>query len=214
MTEPNKLDGASRHEAVLGVVKRVTAVLLVFATLILFAGAVLLPLHGWYSQYEQRLEQALATKARLKAVADYGVADGSRTDGAAISTYAGDFLAGAEDALIMANLQTRLRALVVSRNCEFSSARTLSPKSVDGLTYLGVKIQLKGDLRDVQHIVHGIETAAPFLFIERAHLRLDERRALAGGASTDVVPRLQAELDVYGARGPGPPPVALPGKSR
>ena len=126
------------------------------------------------------------------------------SDKAGIAKYLGDFLPGSEAALMMADLQTRLRTLVIARNSELSSAQVLPLRSIDGLTYLGVRIQLRGHLRDVHAIVHTIETAMPFLFIERVQLRLEDLRIVPAGSSQTAVPRLLADIDAFGAKWPLP----------
>jgi hypothetical protein len=180
------------------------AALLLLAALVSATCGVILPVGSWYSENQERISDILAALPRLRAVAEYEGAPDVVSDKAAITTYRADFLPGSEDALIMADLQTRLRGLVIARNSELSSAQVLPPRTIDGLTYLGVRIQLRGQLRDVHAIVHSIETATSFLFIERTQLRLEDLRIAPAGASQTAAPRLLADIDVFGAKWPLP----------
>lgn len=181
--------------------RRVAALLLLVGMMSLLCGA-LVPVWWWYWDNQDRISDIRAALPRLRAVAHYeGVMDAA-SDKAGIAQYLGDFLPGSEDALMMADLQTRLRTLVVARSSELSSAQVLPPRSIDGLTYLGVRIQLRGQLRDVQAILHTIETATPFLFIERVQLRLEDLRVAPAGSTQTAVPRLLADIDVFGAKWP------------
>jgi hypothetical protein len=122
--------------------------------------------------------------------------------------YRGDFLAGPEDAIIVADLQTRLSALIAARNAELSSARALPSKTRDGLEYLGLGLQIRAEMKSVQEILHAIESGTPLLFVERADLRLDERGAAAGRArNAESIAPMVLEIAVYGAKWPGPPPL-------
>jgi Type II secretion system (T2SS), protein M subtype b len=121
-----------------------------------------------------------------------------------LDRYRGDFLAGPEDAIIIAELQTRLSSLITARNAELSSARALPPKSRDGLEFLGLGLQIRAEMKSIQDVLHAIETGTPLLFVERADLRLDERGAAAGRArNAEAVAPMVLEIAVYGAKWPG-----------
>jgi hypothetical protein len=130
-------------------------------------------------------------------------------------SYRGEFLAGPEDAIIIADLQTRLSALIAAHKAELSSARALPSKSRDGLEYLGLGLQIRGEMKSIQEVLHAIETGTPLLFVERADLRLDERRATAGGArNAESLAPMTLEIAVYGAKWPGPMPVSGGAKAK
>jgi hypothetical protein len=128
---------------------------------------------------------------------------GADTSASDLDRYRGDFLVGPEDAIIIADLQTRLSALITARNAELSSARALPSKTRDGLEYLGLGLQIRGEMKSIQDILYAIETAAPLLFVERADLRLDERGVPAGRArAAESVAPMVLEVAVYGAKWP------------
>jgi hypothetical protein len=121
-----------------------------------------------------------------------------------LDRYREDFLAGPEDAIIVAELQTRLSSLIAARNAEVSSARALPPKSRDGLEYLGLGLQIRAEMKSIQDVLHAIETGTPLLFVERTDLRLDERGTAAGRARNPAaVAPMVLEIAVYGAKWPG-----------
>ena len=113
----------------------------------------------------------------------------------------------------MADLQTRLRSLITARNAELSSARALQPKSRDGLEYLGLALQIRAEMKNIQEVLHAIETGVPLLFVERADLRLDERGAAAGRArNAESIAPMPLEIAVYGAKWPSITPT--PGSAK
>jgi hypothetical protein len=130
-----------------------------------------------------------------------------------LDRYRGDFLAGPEDAIIIAELQTRLSSLIAARNAELSSARALPPKSRDGLEYLGLGLQIRAEMKSIQEVLQAIETGTPLLFVERADLRLDERGVAAARArNAESIAPMTLEIAVYGAKWPGLTPA--PGSTK
>lgn len=191
--------------------RRLLAVTALIVVLLGLAGVVGLPLQRWYQANDDQLEESRRLIARLRAIAAPPPTTAPQTE--SWQAYAPDFLSGAEDTLITADLQTKLRTLVVGHNAELSSVRVLPPKSLNGLTYLGLNLQLRGELKDLQQILHAIDMQTPVLIIDRAHLRIEESQVqmvttIAAGT------RLFADIDVSGARWPGPPLPAQPAAPR
>jgi hypothetical protein len=161
------------------------------------------PIKGWYDENDQAITDGIRLLAGLKSVIAQGRQAGSELSASDLDRYRGDFLAGPEDAIIVADLQTRLRSLITARNAELSSARALPPKSRDGLEYLGLGLQIRAEMKSIQEVLHAIETGTPLLFIERADLRLDERGvAAARGRNAESVAPMTLEIAVYGAKWP------------
>ncbi len=166
---------------------------------------VLMPLkltRDYAQDLDDRLADALAARAKLQSIVQAleGIPETTTLDHT--EKYAGDFLKGEQDSLILAELQTRLRAIVVGKNSELATARTLPPKAIGSQQYLGLRLQVHGELPDVQGILHSIEYGRPVLFIDRFTMRLLERR---GATLDDRPPQLFAEIDVYGAKWPEQP---------
>jgi Type II secretion system (T2SS), protein M subtype b len=135
-----------------------------------------------YDENDHAIADGIGLLAGLKSVIVQGRQVGAERSASDLERYRGDFLAGPEDAIIVADLQTRLRSLITARNAELSSARALQPKSRDGLEYLGLALQIRAEMKSIQEVLHAIETGTPLLFVERVDLRLDERGAAAARA--------------------------------
>src|SRR5258707_1673485 len=162
------------------------------------------PIKRRYDENDQAITDGIRLLAGFKSVIAQGRQAGSEPNASALERYHGDFLAGPEDAIIVADLQTRLRSLITARNAELSSARALQPKSRDGLEYLGLALQIRAEMKSIQEVLHAIETGTPLLFVERADLRLDERGAAAARArNPESIAPMTLEIAVYGANWPG-----------
>lgn len=139
-----------------------------------------------------RLQQAAAAARASLAALD---AQGSQIS----SSY---FLAGTDVPLIAADLQNRLRALAQANNIEMNSAYVLPVKTSGANQYIGVRVLLRGEIADVQRVLHVVETGAPLLFVERATLRIDTWPLNSTDPTRSGAPALVAELDIFGARLP------------
>jgi general secretion pathway protein M len=165
------------------------------------------PITSRYYENDQAIADRIRLLAGFKSAIAQGRQDGSDTGGSDLERYRGDFLAGPEDAIILADLQTRLRSLITARNAELSSARALPPKSRDSLEYLGLGLQIRAEMKSIQEVLHAIETGRPLLFVERTDLRLDERGAAAARArNAESIAPMTLEIAVYGAKWPSVAP--------
>ena len=162
------------------------------------------PIMKRYDENDQIIADGIRLLAGFRSTIVQGREASVQMSAGDLDRYRGDFLAGPEDAIIIAELQTRLSSLITARNAELSSARALPPKSRDGLEYLGLGLQIRAEMRSIQDVLHAIETGTPLLFVERTDLRLDERGAAAGRArSAESVAPMVLEIVVYGAKWPG-----------
>jgi hypothetical protein len=169
------------------------------ALLWLFA---LAPIKSWYDDNDQAISDGIHALALLKSVAAELRQARPDLSPDSLERYRGDFLAAAEDPIILAELQTRLSSLIAARAGELNSAQSLQAKAKDGLDYLGLRLQFRAEMKSVQEILHAIETGTPLLFVERAALRLDDRGGADRGKGADSVAPMSVEVDVYGAKWP------------
>jgi hypothetical protein len=173
------------------------------------------PIKTWHDENDQAIADGIRLLAGFKSVIARDRQPGAASGASDLERYRGDFLAGPEDAIILADLQSRLRSLITARNAELSSARALAPKSRDGLEYLGLGLQIRAEMKSIQEVLHAIETGTPLLFVERADLRLDERGAAAARTrNTESIAPMTVEIAVYGAKWPGLTPAPGGAKAR
>jgi hypothetical protein len=163
------------------------------------------PIMKRYGDNDRAIADGVRLLAGFRSVIVQSRQPSVETSASDLDRYREDFLAGPEDAIIVADLQTRLSALIAAHNGELSSARALPAQTHDGLAYLGLGLQIRAEMKSVQEILHAIETGRPLLFVERADLRLDERGAAAGRArNVESIAPMVLDIAVYGAKWPGP----------
>ena len=115
------------------------------------------------------------------------------------------FLEGTNDALLAAQLQSRVKALVEAAHGELKSTQVLPVQDEGRYRRIAVRAQMTLDLTGAQQVLYGIETNSPLLFLDNVdlHSHIEGRRRESGSPS----PSLDLRFDVYGyRRGAGPAP--------
>lgn len=107
------------------------------------------------------------------------------------------FLEGTNDALVAAQIQNRIKALVETAHGELKSTQALPVQEEGKYRRITIRAQMTLDTEAAQRVLYGIETASPLLFLDnldmRAHLGAERRHE---HATED--PPLDVRLDVYG----------------
>ncbi|BAM91974.1 exported hypothetical protein [Bradyrhizobium oligotrophicum S58] len=173
-------------------------ILFVFANLGilgLIVWGLVMPIEAVFAERDLRIQDQQRLLARLRAV----VAQASHIEALSSETesqfQSGEFLTGANDNVIAADLQTRLKAILGNAGAQSRAIQSLPGRTVDLIRYSGVRVDLSGPLPAVMRVVHAIESAKPYLFVSSASLKGGS--ALRQGAAEE--PMLQGQLDVYGA---------------
>jgi hypothetical protein len=173
------------------------APLAVLAALIILAAGYW-PALGMIGDLQARIVSQRETLARLNSEIAVRQAGIGSSDGR-VSPFTADFFTGGSESLVVAGLQNRLRDLAIARNVDLNSANNLPSRTEGGVTYLGLHLILRGEIKDIQQVLHVIETGRPLLFVSRASLRLDSWPITSNDPARNGQPALVAELDVFGA---------------
>lgn len=104
------------------------------------------------------------------------------------------FLAKSE-AIAAAALQARVASFAAANRVTLRSARPLQRREEEDAVLIGMRVHLSGELRSMQHILHTIENAIPFMFIEAAQMTGGPNRPPAG-QSPELM--MDVQLDIYG----------------
>jgi hypothetical protein len=102
----------------------------------------------------------------------------------------GEFLAGANDGVVGADLQTRLKAITEAGGARLHLVQTLPSVRTGTIKYIGARIELVGTLATIHRAIYAVESEKPYLFITAATLKI---------SSTNGEPILSAQLDIIGA---------------
>jgi hypothetical protein len=108
----------------------------------------------------------------------------------------GEFLAGANDGVVSADLQTRLKGMAESTGSRLRTIQTLPAETRDQIKYLGARLEIFGPLKAIQRTLHAVETGTPYLFVMAAVVRPSTP---IGNQTMLQEPVIDARLDIYGA---------------
>jgi hypothetical protein len=135
-----------------------------------------------------------ATLSRFRALAAQEAAVDAASKQAPADS--GEYLAGPNEGVINADLQTRLKGLVEPAGARVRAVRILAPVSADGIRYLGSRIEIFGTLAALHRAIAAIEAGKPFLFVRGAVIK---PAAASGVPNPAQEPLFDAQLDVFGA---------------
>jgi general secretion pathway protein M len=175
--------------------QRLAAVTLLIAAVGLVTFVTVVPFAARLSELREQIEAERVLLGRFAAIAAQGemAAELDRVGQAAASS--GAYLKGDSEALKVASLQTMLTEFAAANRIRFNNTRTLSPRDRNDTRLVGVRVQFNARIEQVRMLLHRIEAARPFLFIEGLQMQpvsaFSQRDPEQAGL-------LEVRLDVYG----------------
>jgi len=162
---------------------------------VIMAGLVL-PIRAFFAERDDRIAGQLRVLARLSAIAAQAVTVRSIISDTSAQMRGGEFLAGSNENVISADLQTRLKAMTEAAGARSRAVQALPLKTSDQIRYSGSRIEIFGPLPSIHRAIYSIESAKPYLFISGATIKV---LPAASGQGTPGEPIIQAQLDIFGA---------------
>lgn len=166
------------------------------------AVAVLLvmPVQAFFAERDAQIASQRTLLARFNAVA----AQQTRVETAVHEVDAqvehGEFLGGTNEGVIVADLQTRLKAMAEAAGARLRSVQSLPPKTREEVRYVGARLDVYGPLAAIQRTLHAVETGKPYLFVDAAVVRAAPPVNMQGLPNTPTQePVIDAQFDVFGA---------------
>jgi general secretion pathway protein M len=107
------------------------------------------------------------------------------------------FLQGANDTLVAAQIQNRIKALADATKGELRSTQVLPSQDEGKLRRITVRGQMSTTLSGALRVFHGLESVSPLLFIDNVDMRARpaQLRDRSAAVNTDVI---DLQFDVYG----------------
>jgi general secretion pathway protein M len=166
---------------------------LVFCGLVI--GIIVMPVLSFFADREGRIDQQRRVLARLTAIAAQASSIQSIVSDTKAQIESGEFLTGANENVISADLQTRLKAMTEAVGARPRAVQALPGQTVGLIRYTGSRLEISGSLQSIVRSMHAIESSKPYLFITGAVLKIipPTRQGVA------EEPIVQAQLDIVGA---------------
>ena len=114
----------------------------------------------------------------------------------------GGYLPGASDSLAAAQLQNRVKKIVLAAGGAIKSTQTLTPSEVKGLRQIDVRVQMSAYIVALQKTIHALEADETYLFIDNVDIRRQRSRRRRKRKTTATLPPLTVRFDIYGYRRP------------
>jgi len=165
-----------------------------FAAVLLTVVFVITPVRELLASRDVQIAGQRAMLARLGALA----AQESEVEAAAKQAppETGEYLAGANEGVINADLQTRLKGMVETAGARLRAVRVLPAQNVEHIRYIGSRVEFQGTLPAVHRAIAAMEAAKPYLFVRGAVFK---PAPPVGRPDAAQEPFIDAELDVFGA---------------
>jgi hypothetical protein len=157
---------------------------------------IVLPIQAVFLERDASIAAQRDLLARLAAVAAQEPSVMAAIRKAADEAKLGEFLGGANDGVISAELQARLKAIVEQSGARLRSVQALPASTTDVVRYVGSRVEMIGTHRTLHRAIHTIENGSPYLFVTSASIR---SAASTSGPPARDEPILEARLDVFGA---------------
>ncbi|HUH83100.1 MAG TPA: type II secretion system protein GspM [Stellaceae bacterium] len=182
------------------VVSRLAAVLILLGGIGLLYLALVQPLLDDYLDTQDAIADARASLARYRGVAaDLPERQQELARLRQRQATSEGFLQGPNDALVAAQIQNRVKALVEAAHGELKSTQVLPAQDEGKYRRLTIRAQMTLDIAAAQRVLYGVETASPLLFLDNVDLRahmIDRRRLRGGNPPNDN--DLDVRIDVFG----------------
>jgi hypothetical protein len=156
----------------------------------------LIPVYDIVTDQDYQISQKRDMLARLQAIAarEADVQAAAGQPGAQLDQ--GEFLAGSNEGVIGADLQTRLKAIAERSGARIRTIQGQATRPGDPIKYVGARLTIFGNLQRVHSSIYEIETSKPFLFVTDASIKL---ASPVTRSSATEEPIIEARLDVFGA---------------
>lgn len=166
------------------------------ALCLLVLTCVVMPTRAFFADRNGHIADQRKLLARLAAIAGQEASVRSLAADTSAQMQSGEFLAGPNDNVINADLQTRLKAIIQAAGAQSRAVQSLPPKTEDQIRYSGSRIEISGPIQSVHRAIYAIENAKPYLFIGAAVIKTSPT---SGRPAAPEEPVIQAQLDIYGA---------------
>jgi general secretion pathway protein M len=108
----------------------------------------------------------------------------------------GRLIEGDSVELATAGMQNKLKALTRANDAELKSTQILPAQDGETFRKVTVRVTMMADTEAAQAVFHALETATPYLFLDRLDLRGPKRRSRRKNKKDQGI--LQVRFDIFG----------------
>ena len=164
------------------------------------AGFLVVPVQAFFAERDAQIASQRTLLARFAAVAGQQTRVDAAASEADAALESGAFLIGTNEGVIIADLQTRLKAMAEAGGVRLRLVQSLPAKTRDEVRYVGARLDINGPLAAIQRTLHAVEAGTPYLFVDAAVVRAASPTNAQGVPNAaPQEPVIDAQLDIFGA---------------
>lgn len=180
-------------------VRRLLAVALLLATVLLAWSGLVGPLLDSHAEAKVTIERLrLAVGRSREAGREVAALQAELAGLRGRQPSAGGFLPGANESVAAAQLQARLKAAVDRAGGDLRSTQILASRDEGRFRRITVRGQMLLRTSALQRMVHELEAASPYLFLDNVEIRVRDAPGDRDGAAAIEDPPLDIRLDLSG----------------
>lgn len=174
-------------------IRKLLAVSLVILPFLFLLNFLVFPILNWYSENSDMIEKKRNLLSRYQIIIR-NAPDLNTLAKTPEKTDFQHFLQAPNETLAQAQLQAKLKQIIILNRANVRLARSLTSLTKNDIRFIGISVDFVGSHSQIYKIIHQIEGSSPFLFIETADLRSREF-----GSRFDIYQpsRLLVRLNVY-----------------
>lgn len=157
----------------------------------------LAPLLGQINDDREAIARSETLLARYDALAGETPALEARLATLRSRAQAGGFVAGNSAVLAAATLQSSVQGLTNAAGVQLRSSQTMPAETDEGFTRVGLELDLSVTPETLAHLLYGIESASPSLFIDTLAVHSPENATAPGAVMPDLPLTVRIKLHAY-----------------
>ncbi len=180
-------------------VRRAAALALLFVAVWVFYGLILSPVFTAYRETGDEIEQTSELLERYQRIStNHPALKGRLEDLVRQTAKSGIYLPGNTDALAAAELQENITSTIERHGGKQRSIQILPVANDGDFRKVTVRVQLTATLGAFTRILHSLEAARPFVFIDNLDIKNRRARTRQKDPKATQNPELVIRFDLYG----------------
>ncbi len=178
------------------VVSRLLALAILAAAALGVWAGVVEPVKARFAEHDRTIEQSRDLLTRHMRIAlERQHLEARLTALRETQSTSGRLIEGDSVELAAAGVQNKLKALADANGAKLKSTQILPAEDSEAFRRVAVRVTMMADTEAAQAVFHALETATPYLFLDRLDLRGPKRRSRRKKKNEGI---LQVRFDVFG----------------
>lgn len=160
---------------------RIAAVGLLLILIAAVYSVLIAPVWGTWAANQERIAEQRELLQRYQRLASDAKDLSQRLSALKKQPVSGEgYLQGDNETLVAAQLQSRIRNVVQTSGGKLTSTQVLAGVDESGFRRIGVRVTMTAEITDLQKVLHSLESARPYLFLDNVDISGEQSRGREG----------------------------------